>query len=277
MKTWKQFAALLLACTMMLPVFSCAHGSSASEGESSGNQEISINDEELTKIELTGADDVVNDEKNNVEEDPTVYIVTTLRGDDGTFYVQQTDINGTTVTDRDGAAVTEVYTGTTLATTYITEEGQTYTPAYKNYQAFWLDMSKKADFVFDGELLTFDLKIADDAVDGVYPVQFYFADVANWDAQTLSDITMNVGYVCINADAPALDQPTGTGLTINPGIATGAPGETVKLSVNIANNPGFVGFRLRMRYDSNAFTITDLAVGETLEEYAGASGKDYVE
>jgi len=286
MKTWKQFAALLLACMMVLPAFSCTHSNSNAEGstaDASGADPSSLaddlgvttDDDGLIVVEPTFVDDVV--EESDLASDPENFIVTTLRGDDGTAYVAQTDINGTTVTDQEGAAVTEVYTGTTLATTYVTESGSTYTPAYKNFQAFWLDMSQKADFVFDGELLVLEMEISEDAVDGVYPVQFYYADVANWDAKTLSDVTMNAGYICVNCDEPEVDQPTGSGLTINPGVVSGSQGDTVKLSINIANNPGFVGFRLRLRYDSNAFKIVDQYVGEALEPYAGVSGKDDIE
>jgi len=304
MNTWKRIAAALLAGAMMVPAIACSHDSSSgtdtdsSKGgvsdsgaensngndSSQGGEESSagsvslvedsnvhIDENQLFQYDLDFAEIPADQSDDDDPQEPTNFIVTTMRGDDGQVYVPKTDINGTTVTEEGGAPVTEVYTGTTLATTYAEPA---YEPDYKNHQAFWLDMSQQADFVFDGELLVYKLKIADDAVDGVYPIQYYFTDIANWDANTVKDVTLNVGYVCINAEAPAADQPTGAGLTINPGTVTAKPGDTVELPINIVNNPGFVGFRLRMRYDSKAMTIVDAGAGKDLHSQAGMTARE---
>lgn len=272
MNTWKKFAAAVLAGAMMIPAFACSHGSSSESQANNDSSEAAQTDEQGMIQYPLEFDNVAQEKNEGGQEQPEdQFIVTTMKGEDGQVYAPKTDINGTTVTESGGAVVTEVYTGTTLATTYAE---QNYTPAYKNYQAFWLDMSQKADFVFDGELLKIEIEIPATAKDGVYPIQFYFADIANWDVQTLHDVTMNPGYLCINADAPTADQPTGSGLTINPGTVSAKPGETVILPINIVNNPGFVGFRLRMRYDSNAMKIVDAGAGTDLHSRASMTARE---
>ena len=278
MNTWKKIAAAVIAGAMMIPAIACSHGTSSTDSGSSkaGNstaEDSNVNIDDNGMIQYPLEFDNIAQEKNagGEEQAEDQFIVTTMKGEDGQTYVPKTDVNGTTVTESGGAVVTEVYTGTTLATTYAE---QNYTPAYKNYQAFWMDMSQKADFVFDGELLKIEIKIPDTAKDGVYPIQFYFADIANWDAKTVQDVTMNAGYLCINTAAPTADQPNGKGLTINPGIVTAKPGDTVILPINIVNNPGFVGFRLRMRYDSNAMTIVDAGAGSDLHSRAGMTARE---
>ena len=281
MNSMKKIAAGLLACVITIPAVACSHGSSTSDSSNAENSQNSqdslVEDSKISTDEnqmITHELDFIDITEENSSGDSQAeqnFIVTTIRGEDGQIYVPQTDINGTTVTEAGGAPVTELYTGTTLATTYAEPS---YTPAYKNHQAFWLDMSKKADFVFDGELLVYEFKIADDAVDGVYPLQYYFTDIANWDAASIKDVTLNVGYICINSEAPANEQKTGSGLTINPGTVTAKPGDTVQVPVTIVNNPGFVGFRLRMRYDSKAMTIVDAGAGKDLHSNAGMTAKE---
>lgn len=280
MNSMKKIAAGLLACVITIPAVACSHGSSTTDSSSKAensqdsaeieNSNITLDDEQMIKYEL----EFTPVQENNGEgEDPQSeqnFIVTTIRGEDGQIYVPQTDINGTTVTEAGGAPVTELYTGTTLATTYAEPS---YTPVYKNNQAFWLDTTKHADFVFDGELLVYEFKIADDAVDGVYPLQYYFYDIANWDAQSIKDVTLNVGYVCVNTEAPANEQKSGSGLTINPGTVTAKPGDTVQVPVTIVNNPGFVGFRLRLRYDSKAMTLVQAGAGKDMSAVSNTASE----
>ena len=184
MKTWKKIAAAVIAGAMMIPAFACSHGtsttdskseSSSAEGSSGAESgadsgdtpDITVQTDEQGMIQqpLDFADVPPESNAGGEEQPGDNFIVTTLRGEDGKAYVAKTDINGTTVTEEGGAAVTELYTGTTLATTYAEAS---YTPAYKNHQAFFLDMSKKADFVFDGELLQYQIEIPKDAKDGIW-------------------------------------------------------------------------------------------------------------
>lgn len=272
MNKTKRIAALLMAAAMTLPAFSCAHAGSETQNDSSNGSvaensaadgtksaaEDSMNavftdDSGMPNAELMIRE--VESDQNN--EDAANVIVTTIRGDDGKTYVPKTDINGTTVTQADGKPETELYTGTTLATTYAEP---TYTPAYKSYQAFWLDTSKKADFVFDGDLLVFNIEIKADAPDGVYPFQIYYTDIANYDAKDVP-ATTNVGYICVNAEEPQQELHDGPGLTLTPTVMSAKQGDTIKYIVKVSNNPGFCAFDLRMRYDDNAMTIKRAGAG----------------
>ena len=79
--------------------------------------------------------------------------------------------------------------------------------------------------------------------------------MANYDAKSL-DVTANVGYIVVgDAKAPEVETKKGAGLTLTPGVVSGKAGETVKMVVNMENNPGFVGFDLQFNYDSNAMDI----------------------
>ena len=192
-------------------------------------------------------------------------IVTTRRGSDGQYYVAQTDINGAVVTEANGEAKTEVYTGTTVAAQY---EEPSYQPDQKTYQAYWLDISKRQNFVFDGNLLEFELKVADDAKDGVYPIEIYFTDFSNYEYTSLSNIACRPGYLCINSDEPAAAPITDGQMTLTPDTFSAKPGDTVRMNVRIDNNPGIVAFVVRMHYDANVMTITDAGAGSDLGERA---------
>lgn len=256
MKLFKKVIPLLLVSAMSLPCIACSHdGSSKNESSSTDNANIQTSPDGMIGYELT-LGDIPNEDSSSSQP-----AVTTIVGEDGSLYVPQTDINGTTVTVEGGSVATVPYTGTTLATSYVEPS---YKPDIKCYQALWLDMSKKADYVFDGEFLVFDIKIKDDAKDGVYPIDFYHLDMANYDAKNL-DVTANVGYLVVgNATAPNVQNEESSGLTLTPGIVSGKAGDTVHMVLQVKNNPGFVGFDLQFHYDANAMTITD-----------GGAGKDF--
>lgn len=271
MNTWKKAGAVILAAAMTLPAFACSSDRNSSTNPDGQNSSAVDNNSSSADIpaDLPGLDPGilwVNDDvdtENGRIDDGQVAATTIIQGEDGNYYVPKTDINKETVTQPDGKPETEVYTG--LAK-YADKD---YTANYKSYQCFWLDTSQKKDFVFNGEFLVFDVKIPEDAKDGIYPVQFYYNDIANYDAETIGGVTMNTGYVCVNNDAPAAPTSNGSGLTLTPGIVAGKPGDTVKLPVEISNNPGFVAFDLRLRYDSNAVKITKCSAGSAFA--AGAS------
>ena len=204
---------------------------------------------------------------DNVDEDA---IVSTIRGTDGKIYAPVTDINKKPVTEANGEQKTEIYTGETNAASY---EDPAYQPALKAYQAYWLDISKRQDFVFDGNLIEFEAKIADDAKDGVYPVEVYFADLSNYSANTdenaskLKDVAFRAGYVCVNSEKPEIPALTDK-LTLTPDTVTAKPGDTIRMNIRIDNNPGLVAFVIRMHYDSKFMTITEGGAGSDLGELA---------
>lgn len=196
-----------------------------------------------------------------VVDDDGSTVVTTIRGTDGNYYAPVTDINGATVTEPSGEVKTELYTGTTNAASY---PDISYQPDFKTYQALWMDISQKADFVFDGNLLEFEIEVPETTQDGVYPIEIYYTDFSNYNADSLKDIAVNAGYVCVNSEEPAPSSPVDGQITLTPDTVSAKPGDTVRLNVRIDNNTGIVAFVIRMHYDANAMTITKAAAGSDL-------------
>ncbi len=297
----KRTAALLLACSMMVPAFACGKSSETSKQESGSESSQAENnskpEESNSKGESSNADSGSSDEPDAQEllgfdeehmvtdqkggqnfvlnfndniagqngEDAANAIVTTLRGDDGKIYVPKTDINGTTVTKDGGEIVTEAYTGTTLASAYAEP---TYKPAFRNYLAMWLDISQRENYVFDGDLLEYEMEIAEDAPDGVYPIEFTLVDIGDYEGKGVGTVDTNAGFVCINMDEPKQEINLGSNMTLTAETVSAKPGDTTKLKVKIDNNSGIVAFRLMIRYDSNVISIKKAGAGADLASRA---------
>lgn len=273
MNQTRKIAALLMAAMMTIPAVSCKKNPNPGAEGSTQPQEsetLQLNTDEAKNIQMDLAfkevEGIIENAENPEETQPSVSI---SQGEDGSLYVQKTDINHQVVTQENGDAATELYTGTTLATKVPSPE---YQPSYKTYFSMWLDMTNKSDFVFDGEFLTFKIKISEDAQDGVYPIQLYRDDFSNYEGKTLR-VTKNPGYICVNSDAPSPVNETGGDLTLTGGVVSGKPGDTVDFTINTVNNPGFVGFRLWMSYDANIFRITKAAAGKDFETKAKLTNK----
>lgn len=242
---FKQMIAIALVGAMALPTVSCSKDESSVPG-------VTADSDGMINFDLT-----LTPNPSISPEQTTAPIVTTTVDANGNIFANQTDINGSTVTTDGGVAVTEVYTGTTLATSYAE---QNYQPSEQSYQALWLDMSQKSDFVFDGQFLVFNATIADNAPDGIYPITIFHTDFANYDAETLN-VSTNVGYVCVNATAPQVEKVIGDGLTVSANTVSGKPGDTVQIIFELDNNPGFCGFNFMFSYDGNAISITEGGAG----------------
>lgn len=306
-QTKKRIYAAILAAAMTLPAFACGEkiesgddstaeisnsavdNSSAADSDADVNADSQDNNGDSKSADSQAADsksgndasadaNVVIDENGaqnhklvfeqpKIEEDEP--IVSTKRAADGNIYVAKTDINGAVVTEANGSEATELYTGSTNAASYAKD----YEPNIKSYQAYWLDISKKQDFVFDGNLLEFEVKVKDNVPDGIYPVEVYFADLSNYSANTddnaakLDAVKFIPGYICVNSDAP--EKPAlGTDMTLTPDTVSAKPGETVRMNLRVDNNPGIVAFVIRMSYDDNAISIEDAGAGSDLGKRA---------
>ena len=140
-------------------------------------------------------------------------------------------------------------------------------------QAYWLDISEKKDFVFDGDLLEIEIQVAEDAADGSYPFEIYYTDFSNYNANAdekgklLSEVETKTGYVCVNQGAPS-PSVLSDKMTLTVGSVSVKPGKTARLCVRIDNNPGFVGFIIRMRYNQDVMTVTQAAAGSDFAEAA---------
>lgn len=270
----KKILAVLTASALTLPAFSCKKNESSAVADGStasqtvGTIQLDTDQNMGVKMELDFKEIEGDGQASDTEPSATL-----VSGTDGSLYVQKTDINNQPITQENGSAATELYTGTTIAT-QLPDPG--YTPAYKTYFSMWLDTTKKSDFVFNGEFLEFDVKILEGAKDGVYSIQLYKDDFSNYESQTLK-VTKNPGYICVNAAEPAPVHETGGDLTLSGSVVSGKPGDTVKFIVNIENNSGITGFRLWMSYDSNAIKIIRAGAGKDFKTDAGLDGKTVTE
>ncbi|MBR5371792.1 MAG: hypothetical protein IK130_06230 [Oscillospiraceae bacterium] len=285
MKTSKRITVLLAAAVLALPMASCAHGTvddpgttgttgTASTGTTRDmSSEAAALESQITIGPQGDIDAGLFFVDNPNSADNPLYgteppVVTTMIGEDGKAYVAKTDINGTNVTQADGALATELFTGTVVSASYVED----YVPDMKTYLSMWIDTSKRDDYKFDGEFLVYEIKVKDDAKDGVYPIDFYHLDFANYAGDTLPAYS-NYGYICINSSKPSSETKL-DGLTLVPEIVEAKPGDTIQYKVNIAQNPGICGFVLRMHYDSKAFEVKKGTNGKDFDIKSRISGRD---
>lgn len=117
-------------------------------------------------------------------------------------------------------------------------------------QAWWMDISKGQDYIFNGEYLTAEFKIKEGTADGIYPVTLDWLDFGNWDSQTVNFTGID-GAVVVGAEATENkfnDDGTPQVMVQN---VSGKAGDTVKVSIYIENNPGVVANLLRFSYNSD--------------------------
>ena len=142
MNQTRKIAALLMAAMMTIPAVSCKKNPNPGAEGSTQPQEsetLQLNTDEAKNIQMDLAfkevEGIIENAENPEETQPSVSI---SQGEDGSLYVQKTDINHQVVTQENGDAATELYTGTTLATKVPSPE---YQPSYKTYFSMWLDMT----------------------------------------------------------------------------------------------------------------------------------------
>lgn len=130
-------------------------------------------------------------------------------------------------------------------------------------QAWWMDLTKQADYEFNGEYLTAQFKIKEGAQNGIYPVTVEWADFSNWEAETIK-FTCIDGAVVVGGEAEENKFNDTSDPQIMVSNVSGKVGDTVTVTFNIKNNPGVVGNIFRFGYNSDA-----------LEYVGGGEGKDF--
>jgi hypothetical protein len=124
-------------------------------------------------------------------------------------------------------------------------------------KAFWLDMSRSGDYIFDGNIVRLQFKIKDTAkVGDVASIVITHTDFSNWgndalgiDPQTIIPDVIN-GSIAVG-DKPVKIEGTLSNFTLYVNNKAGQPGDTVTVTLNIARNPGFVAFFLKFAYDAD--------------------------
>ncbi|MGN0621618.1 MAG: cohesin domain-containing protein [Porcipelethomonas sp.] len=135
----------------------------------------------------------------------------------------------------------------------------------ETYQVFWMDLSKKKDFVFDGEYITATFKIKEDAPNGTYPITIEWMDFANYEGKTISGMTGVDGSVVVGSEAVPNSFKNGGNFEIMAENVSGNPGDTVTVKFDVKNNPGFVACLFRFGYNS-----------DVLEFVKGKTGSDFL-
>ncbi len=180
-----------------------------------------------------------------------------------TEYVPVTDANGQPETDAQGAEVTEVVTEIvtetvqeTEAATQAPQSGTVHTPEYDVCTAYWFDTSQMKDFFFEGEFIVIDFKINETTPDGNYPIEISKTDIGSWELVTQVPELIHGEVAVGNASLTSQTTP-GDKFTLRVNSVSGKAGDTVSVVVDLANNPGFCGFIVDVKYDKNALTIVD--------------------
>ena len=131
-----------------------------------------------------------------------------------------------------------------------------YSPSYDTCQAYWLDMSQEGDFFFNGEFLAFEFEVKEGTPDGSYPITIDSTDIASWDIVRWDPQIIN-GEVAVNTQAAAQEDMPDSDFGLKVNSVSAKPGDTVKVTIDLANNPGFCGFVIEVKYDKNALEMID--------------------
>lgn len=270
MKGYKIRAAVLaLACIMALPMTGCTKSGevaslTSEELEAVQQKDLEINAIGTQEVLITGTTPA----ETTAPPVATTPAVSTVTDASGNTFVYVTDTQGTTVTQQGGAAVTQPYippittTATTEAggsttTTTTAQNNDTYTAMMETRQALWWNISRKSDYVFDGQFLKFNFKVKDSTKDGNYEIRITHADFSNYAANTLDVKTQN-GYITVGNATPVTPPAAdGSGFLITASSAQAKPGDTVEIIMNMKNNPGFAGLDFQFQYDTNALEFVD--------------------
>ncbi|MDE7122207.1 MAG: hypothetical protein K2O42_08620, partial [Oscillospiraceae bacterium] len=181
-----------------------------------------------------------------------------------TEQVKVTDTAGQPVTDAAGEAQTEVINVTekpaTAPAEKPTEAVASYTPSMDVCNAYWLDMSQESDFFFNGEFLSIEFQINEGIPDGSYPITFKKTDIASWDVIKWDPVCIN-GEVAVNSEVATQDDFPEEDFALKINSVAGKQGDTVKVTVDLNNNPGFCGFVIELEYDKSALTIVSTESG----------------
>jgi len=186
--------------------------------------------------------------------------------------IPATDAEGETVTEaQEDAVETETMDVSEAAKVEIippepgAEQGSSYTPAYDTCKAYWLDMSKSGDYIFNGEFLTFTFQINQDIPDGTYPITISKTDIASWEERRYYPEIIN-GEIAVNTEKASQAEMSDKEFSLKVNSVEAKRGGVATITIDLANNPGFCGFILDVQYDSNAMTIIEAGAGKDYDQ-----------
>ncbi len=235
------------------------------------NQDLSFQFNVKDKLDATEADDEESKDDPVESQADSAVDSAVESGEEATAateIVEVTDEAGEPVTDAQGVVETQVVTVPTEEsqnTETPTEPGAVHTPDYTICLANWLDMSKAGDYFFEGEFLIIEFKLNEDLPDGYYPVSVYETDIASWEIVTHVPVCIDGGVVVGDAEAAPQASASSDDFTLTVDNVSASAGDTVKVAVDLKNNPGFCGFIIDIQYDAAAMTIVDAYGGSDFD------------
>ena len=299
--TMKKAITICLLAAMAVSVFGCGNKGKGQDipvetiSLDQTKQELTFdfNAGGVDNIEEPSEDAVETEEQTEADTTTAAAETTAVAFEEVTETVKVTDAEGQDVTDASGEAVTEV---TVVATrpletsgTSETQEGTTdaagtaetnaaapattaapapattaapeYTPKYDTCKAYWLDMSKQGDFTFNGEFLTVTFEVKSDIPNGSYPVRIAKTDIASWEEVRYYPEIIN-GEVAVGQAKAGQETMSDKDFTLKVNSVEAKQGQTVTMTIDLANNPGFCGFVIDIQYDTNAMKILKAGGGK---------------
>ncbi|MBE6862593.1 MAG: hypothetical protein E7497_06830 [Ruminococcus sp.] len=207
--------------------------------------------------------------------------VTDANGETVTEYVPVTDAEGEEVTDAEGQVqteavpVTEVVEGTVANPDYSGESGgdTEYTPYTDEAYAFWIDISKEADFIFNDEFISVTFKVRENAPDGVYDITITNPDFANFykgGTPVKPDVVQNGKVFVSTAGEDQKEFTEDDGFVVYADNVECKQGDEIVVNFSLKNNPGLVGINFWFQFDRNALQLIDC---KTAGEFADIANK----
>jgi len=118
------------------------------------------------------------------------------------------------------------------------------------------------DCTTEGVIATYTFKIADDAAEGEYTVYIVPSQSETYNSN-FENVEVSVTDGCVTVENEPVSK---SDMTITVENAEGAPGETIKVDVIVANNPGISSLKFDVSY-SEYLTLTDVDLSNAFGPY----------
>ena len=246
-------SAAVMACSMLLPFQAQA---AYTLGDVNQDGRVNAKDANLILIEaakrgtgkgtqdtaMEAAADVNNDHAINAKDANAVLLYAALVG-------SQSSIATFSEYAKGHKATPTSYTGASMETC----------------KAFMLDMTKQADFTQNGQLLVITFQVNSATPAGSYTVKIAKTDIASWDEKTQVPTVIN-GEINVGGTPAAQSAMPDKDFALKVNSVSAKAGETVQVTVDLANNPGFCGYVLDIEYDANAVTLASVTSGKDFDQ-----------
>ncbi len=241
------------------------------DNNDNNNDDNDDNDEVVTQAETLSSEEYeavakhnltiepfVPEAENEIQQDPVENIVDSVGGDSNS--TSTTDSNSETTAGSTTPVVADDDLGENNADLPADTGLKVHNGTRTTMQAWWMDLSRNEDYLFNGEYLVAEFKIKDGTADGIYPVTLDWLDFANWDCKTVKFKAID-GAVVVGGEATENVFDDGTEPQVMVSNVEGKAGETVAVAINVKNNPGVVGNILRFSYNSDVLEFVSAGEG----------------